>query len=118
LVLLAAIFAGVALPILPVQILWINMTTAILLGLMLAFEPKERDIMRREPRDPRQPILTSELIMRILLVSLIGRSGHADVANDVYVRAPDEPSFPHGADRLGRVVAHSAHRAGYLCNSR
>ncbi len=41
LVILAAISAGVALPILPVQILWINMTTAVLLGLMLAFEPKE-----------------------------------------------------------------------------
>ena len=41
LVILAAVFAGVALPILPVQILWINMTTAVLLGLMLAFEPKE-----------------------------------------------------------------------------
>ena len=40
LVILAAIFAGVAMPILPVQILWINMTTAVLLGLMLAFEPK------------------------------------------------------------------------------
>ena len=38
---LAAILAGTALPILPVQILWINMTTAVLLGLMLAFEPKE-----------------------------------------------------------------------------
>ncbi len=41
LVIMAAVFAGVDLPILPVQILWINMTTAVLLGLMLAFEPKE-----------------------------------------------------------------------------
>lgn len=39
LVILAAIAVGVALPILPTQILWINMTTAIALGLMLAFEP-------------------------------------------------------------------------------
>ena len=71
LVILAAIFAGTALPILPVQILWINMTTAVLLGLMLAFEPKEPDIMQRPPRDPRTPLLTGELIGRILLVSLI-----------------------------------------------
>jgi Ca2+-transporting ATPase len=69
LVILAAIFAGATLPILPVQILWINMTTAVLLGLMLAFEPKEVDIMRRPPRDPTTPILTGELIGRILLVS-------------------------------------------------
>ena len=42
LVILVAIVLGTALPILPVQILWINMTTAVALGLMLAFEPKER----------------------------------------------------------------------------
>ncbi|WP_442506269.1 cation-transporting P-type ATPase [Novipirellula sp. SH528] len=71
LVILAAIFVGVALPILPVQILWINMTTAVLLGLMLAFEPKEDDIMTRPPRDPRAPLLTGELIGRIILVSLV-----------------------------------------------
>jgi Ca2+-transporting ATPase len=68
LVILAAIFAGVMLPILPLQILWINMTTAVLLGLMLAFEPKEPGIMLRSPRDPREPILTKPLIRRILLV--------------------------------------------------
>ncbi|EMI21139.1 cation-transporting P-type ATPase [Rhodopirellula maiorica SM1] len=71
LVILAAIFVGVALPILPVQILWINMTTAVLLGLMLAFEPKEADIMTRVPRDPQAPILTGELIGRIILVALV-----------------------------------------------
>jgi Ca2+-transporting ATPase len=68
LVILAAIFLGVTLPILPVQILWINMTTAGFLGLMLAFEPKEPDIMLRPPRDPKTPILTGQLISRILLV--------------------------------------------------
>jgi len=71
LVILAAIFAGVTLPLLPVQILWINMTTAVLLGLMLAFEPKEPDIMRRAPRDPKTPILDATLILRICIVGLI-----------------------------------------------
>ena len=71
LVILAAIFVGAHLPILPVQILWINMTTAVLLGLMLAFEPKEDDIMRRPPRNPKRPILTGELIGRIVGVSII-----------------------------------------------
>ncbi|MBI2569064.1 MAG: HAD-IC family P-type ATPase [Candidatus Schekmanbacteria bacterium] len=71
LVILAATFAGAALPILPVQILWINMTTAVLLGLMLAFEPKERDIMIRPPRDPGHPILTNVLIGRIVLVGVL-----------------------------------------------
>ncbi len=71
LVILAAIFAGVTLPILPVQILWINMTTAVLLGLMLVFEPKEPGIMERSPRDPGQPILTRVLIWRILIVGFL-----------------------------------------------
>lgn len=71
LVILAAIAVGVALPILPTQILWINMTTAIALGLMLAFEPKEAGIMTRPPRDPDQPLLTGWLVRRTLLVSTL-----------------------------------------------
>ncbi|PVZ06408.1 HAD-IC family P-type ATPase [Actinomycetospora cinnamomea] len=71
LVILAAIVAGAALPILPTQILWINMTTAVALGLMLAFEPKEAGIMTRPPRDPRRPLLTRALVVRILLVSTL-----------------------------------------------
>jgi Ca2+-transporting ATPase len=71
LVIMAAIFFGVTLPILPVQILWINMTTAGFLGLMLAFEPKEPGIMTRMPRNPKTPILTTILIVRILLVGAL-----------------------------------------------
>jgi Ca2+-transporting ATPase len=71
LVILAAIVAGIALPILPVQILWINMTTAVLLGLMLAFEPKEKGIMERPPRASREPILTNILLFRICLVGFL-----------------------------------------------
>ena len=71
LVILAAVLSGAMLPILPVQILWINMTTALFLGLMLAFEPEEKDIMNRPPRDPAGPILSGELIGRIILVSFI-----------------------------------------------
>ena len=68
---MAAILLGITLPILPVQILWINMTTAGFLGLMLAFEPREPGIMLRPPRNPKTPILTRELIERITLVSLL-----------------------------------------------
>jgi cation-transporting P-type ATPase F len=71
LVILVAIFFGTVLPILPVQILWINMTTAVALGLMLAFEPKEPGIMTRPPRDPGRPLLTGALVTRILLVSAL-----------------------------------------------
>jgi cation-transporting ATPase F len=69
LVILGAIFLGVALPVLPVQILYINMATALLLGLSLVFEPKEGDLMERPPRDPKLPLLTGSLIVRIGLVT-------------------------------------------------
>jgi len=71
LVVLAAVFLGTTLPILPVQILWINMTTAVLLGLMLAFEPKEEGIMARPPRRPDTPILTNKIVQRIVLVGAL-----------------------------------------------
>ncbi|MGB5340241.1 MAG: cation-transporting P-type ATPase [Gammaproteobacteria bacterium] len=71
LVILVAVFAGITLPITPVQILWINMTTAVLLGLMLAFEGKEPGIMARPPRRPETPVLTPALGFRIVMVSLL-----------------------------------------------
>ncbi len=74
-ILLTAIFLGSALPALPVQLLWINMVTAILLGLMLVFEPKELDLMQRPPRDPQQPILTAPLLVRTGLVTLVMFAG-------------------------------------------
>ncbi len=71
LVIVAAIVAGATLPITPLQILWINMTTAVLLGLMLAFEPVERGIMQRPPRPPQAPVLDRPLLARIVLVSVL-----------------------------------------------
>lgn len=71
LVILLAVIAGIALPILPVQILWINMTTAILLGLTLAFEKMEPGIMSRPPRKSSQSILTPDLIIRIFVVGAL-----------------------------------------------
>jgi cation-transporting ATPase F len=75
LVVLMAIVLGAALPILPVQILWINMTTAVFLGLMLAFEPKEAGIMSRPPRDPHAQLLSRRLLLRIALVSSVLTAG-------------------------------------------
>ena len=74
-VLLAAILLGTALPMLPVQLLWINMTAVTLLGTMLVFEPKEADLMDRLPRDPNQPIFTFPLFMRTGFVSLLMLAG-------------------------------------------
>jgi len=71
LVILIAVLLGITLPILPVQILWINMMTAICLGVTLSFEPKERGIMDRPPNKAGAPILDSLLIQRILIVSAL-----------------------------------------------
>lgn len=75
LVLLSAVVLGTALPILPVQLLWVNMTTAVLLGLMLVFEPKAPNLMQRPPRDPGEPLLTRSLIIRTVLVSVFMTAG-------------------------------------------
>ena len=75
LVIVAAILFGATLPITPLQILWINMTTAVLLGLPLAFEPIERGIMHRPPRRLETPVLDSALIRRIVLVSVLLLAG-------------------------------------------
>ncbi|MCU0711484.1 MAG: cation-transporting P-type ATPase [Pirellula sp.] len=71
LVILVAILIGAALPISPVQILWINMTTAVLLGLMLAFEPREKGAMSRPPRKPNSSLLNKNLVKRLMFVSLL-----------------------------------------------
>jgi cation-transporting P-type ATPase F len=75
LIILLAVFAGITLPILPIHILWINMVTVAVLGIVLALEPKEPGIMTRRPRDPQSPILTRELSLRVLIVGLIILAG-------------------------------------------
>jgi magnesium-transporting ATPase (P-type) len=69
--LIAAIVLGRMLPITPVQILWINMITAVTLALSLAFEPCETNVMKRPPKDPSEPLLSGFMVWRIVLVSVI-----------------------------------------------
>ncbi len=71
LVILAALLLGLALPITPVQILWVNMVTTVALGLTLAFEPAERDVMARPPRPPGGGLLSALLLRRVVMVSLL-----------------------------------------------
>jgi len=113
LVILAAILLGSTLPILPVQILWINMTTAVALGLMLAFEPKEDDIMTRPPRSPDQPIVTGNLVLRIVVVGalmLMGSFGLFTAAVNGGASLPEA--------RTLAVNAFVAMEIGYLFNCR
>ena len=69
LVLLTAIVLGAELPMLPVQLLWINLVTAIVLGLSLVFEPKEPGIMERPPLSTTAPLLGRSIVSRVVLVS-------------------------------------------------
>jgi magnesium-transporting ATPase (P-type) len=71
LVLLAALLFGTVLPVTPVQILWINMVTAITLGLTFAFEPSEPGVMRRPPRAPGEALLSRFLLWRVGFVSVL-----------------------------------------------
>ncbi|WP_020653171.1 cation-transporting P-type ATPase [Massilia niastensis] len=76
---LIAVLLGITLPITPVQILWVNMITAVTLSLAIVFERTEADTMHRPPRDPAEPLLSRFLVWRIMLVSALlvaGSLGH------------------------------------------
>ncbi|MAA97669.1 MAG: carbonate dehydratase [Stappia sp.] len=66
---IVALLAGAALPISPVQILWVNLVTAVTLGLALAFEPSEPGTMSRPPRPRSEGLLTGAIVWNIALVS-------------------------------------------------
>jgi len=66
-----AILFGFTMPMSAAQILWINLITSVTLGLALAFEPPEPDVMRRRPRPASAPLLSPFLVWRICLVSVL-----------------------------------------------
>src|SRR5690242_15441779 len=70
LVIAAAIFLGFTMPITAPQVLWVNMVTSVALGLVIAFEPHELDVMKRPPRMVDRPILTGFGIWRVIFVGL------------------------------------------------
>ena len=74
LVIISAIILGATLPITPVQILWINMVSAVTLALALSVEPMEHKVMKRPPRDPDKPILGRYFAWRVIFVSLLSGS--------------------------------------------
>jgi magnesium-transporting ATPase (P-type) len=68
---LLAVALGWMLPITPLQILWVNMVTAVTLALALAFERTEPGVMARPPRLRHEPLLSAFLVWRITFVSLL-----------------------------------------------
>ncbi|MGB7440299.1 MAG: cation-transporting P-type ATPase [Coleofasciculaceae cyanobacterium] len=58
------------LPILSLQVLWLNMINSLTMTVPLAFEPKSNGLMQQPPRNPKEPLITGKLLRRILTVSL------------------------------------------------
>ncbi|MCK8515756.1 cation-transporting P-type ATPase [Methylonatrum kenyense] len=114
LTIMMAILMGLALPLTPVQVLWVNMVTSVTLAMALAFEPSEPGVMQRPPRDPAAPLLSGFLLWRIPFVAVLlwlGTFGHF-VWMETVVDAPDE---------IARTVAINTLVAGqafYLLNLR
>ncbi|WP_431801495.1 cation-translocating P-type ATPase [Microbacterium sp. bgisy203] len=71
LVILIAVVFGLTLPLTPVQVLWVNMVTAVTLSLALAYEPAEKGIMSRPPRGAGGSIISGRELVFVLLVSLL-----------------------------------------------
>lgn len=65
-----AILAGISIPVTAAQILWVNMITAVTLGLSLSFEPMEQKSMQRPPRNSNEPIISKYFAFRIVTVSI------------------------------------------------
>ncbi len=68
-ILISVLFAR-ELPILSLQVLWLNMVNSITMTIPLAFEPKYLGVMQKPPRNPREPLLSQSLIKRILAISV------------------------------------------------
>jgi Ca2+-transporting ATPase len=71
LTMLGALIVGMPVPLLPVQILWINLVTDSVLVIPLGLEKGEKDVMKHPPKRPRSPILTKQMIIRMVIVAAV-----------------------------------------------
>jgi P-type Ca2+ transporter type 2C len=72
---LGTVIMGVPIPYVPAQLLWINLVTNGLQDVALAFEPGEKDVIARPPRDPGEGIMSRLLIERTVLVGILIAAG-------------------------------------------
>jgi len=66
----ASVIGGFPLPILPAQILWVNLVEDSLPAVALAFEKKERDVMEHKPEHPQSPLLNREMKVIIFVIGI------------------------------------------------
>ena len=74
-VMLAAFALGLAPPLNPMQLLWVNLITDVFPGLALALEAPEPDVMQRPPRDPKEPIIRGSDLKSMALESGVITAG-------------------------------------------
>jgi Ca2+-transporting ATPase len=65
-----SVLLGRTLPILSLQVLWLNMINSIAMTVPLAFEPQSQRVMTQSPRQPNEPLLNRKLLIRIVIISL------------------------------------------------
>ncbi len=126
LMLLVAISLGTQLPLLPLQILWVNLATAITVAVPLVFEPREQGLLARSPRKPGEPIINRLMVRKFVIVAPMMVAGTFGVFNlfqgdhDVEVSrtiAMNTLVFFEMAYLLNtRSLTEPAHRQGLLTN--
>ncbi|CAN0489183.1 unnamed protein product [Ectocarpus sp. 12 AP-2014] len=114
LAIMLAVLTGSTLPVTPLQALWVNMVVAITLGLALAFEPGETDLMQRKPRDPRAALLDMFLLWRVVFVSVLLLASVFGVFSWLLLLQGESIALA----RAGAVNMLVAGSAAYLINSR
>ncbi len=85
LMVLLAVITGLPVPLLPVQLLWLNLVTNGIQGVALAFEPGEGDSLRRQPRPPGESVFNRLMVER-LLVSVFVVGGGGFLVYDIALR--------------------------------
>jgi Ca2+-transporting ATPase len=82
-------FVGLTIPLLPVQILWINLVTDGFPGLALGIEPAEPDVMKRRPRQPDESIFAHGVWQQVIFVGLL--MGFLTLGLGVWAEATGRP---------------------------
>jgi Ca2+-transporting ATPase len=109
------------LPVIPSQILWVNLVSAVGLGLPLAFENIEPDAMRRPPRPRQEPILSRFLLLRTAFVSILNTGAVLILFLWQYFAERNADSSTETALRTAQSVAVTTivlFQAFYLLNCR
>lgn len=112
LVIALAIVAGLQLPMTPVQILWINMITAVTLGIALAFEPRNPALMTRSPRAARAPLLSPPVVWQTVFAAALMLAAIAWL----YAREAESSGVEYA--RTAAVTLLVMFEAAYLISSR